>query len=42
MAQNGELPGFKVCGQWRFRRTDVDAWIDAQTHRVHTSENGEE
>ena len=27
MAQSGELPGFKVRGQWRFRRCDIDAWI---------------
>ncbi len=27
MAQSGELPGFKVGGQWRFRRGDIDAWI---------------
>jgi excisionase family DNA binding protein len=33
MAQKGELPAFKVGGQWRFRRTDLDAWIDAKTRR---------
>lgn len=27
MSQSGELPGFKVRGQWRFRRSDIDAWI---------------
>ncbi len=31
MAQQGELPAFKVRGQWRFRRTDIDGWIQAQT-----------
>ena len=30
MAQDGDLPGFKVRGQWRFRRSDVDAWIASQ------------
>ena len=30
MAQRGELPAFKVGGQWRFRRADLDAWIDAK------------
>ena len=30
MAQSGELPGFKVRGQWRFRRSDLDAWIERQ------------
>lgn len=31
MAQKGEIPAFKVRGQWRFRRVDIDAWIEAQT-----------
>lgn len=30
MAQRGELPAFKVRGQWRVRRVDLDAWIIAQ------------
>jgi excisionase family DNA binding protein len=33
MAQRGELPGFKVRGQWRFRRTDIDQWIARQVER---------
>lgn len=33
MAQKGELPAFKVGGQWRFRRVDLDQWIDAKTSR---------
>lgn len=32
MAQSGELPGFKVRGQWRFSRRDLDAWIEQQKH----------
>ena len=28
MAQKGALPAFKVGGQWRFKRTDIDAWIE--------------
>lgn len=31
LAQNGEVPGFKVGGQWRFRRRDIEAWIDERT-----------
>lgn len=31
MAQKGEIPAFKVRGQWRFRRVDIDAWIQEQT-----------
>lgn len=30
MAQGGELTGFKVRGQWRFRRSDIDIWIRSQ------------
>ena len=32
MAQAGELPAFKVRGQWRFSRKDIDVWIDQQKH----------
>ena len=28
MAQRRELPSFKVRGQWRFRRADIDRWIE--------------
>jgi excisionase family DNA binding protein len=30
MAQKAELPRFKVRGQWRFRRQDLDTWMAAQ------------
>lgn len=30
MAQQGELPAFKVRGQWRFRRADIDTWMASQ------------
>lgn len=30
MAQKGLLPAFKVGGQWRFKRTDIDRWIEQQ------------
>ena len=30
MAQDGELPAFKVRGQWRIRRVDFDGWMVAQ------------
>ena len=30
MAQGFELPCFKVRGQWRFRRRDLDQWIAKQ------------
>ena len=31
LVQRGDLPGFKVGGQWRFRRTAIDSWIEAKT-----------
>lgn len=30
MAQQRELPAFKVRGQWRFKRDDIDTWIERQ------------
>ena len=39
MAQAGELPAFKVRGQWRFSRQDIDAWIEQQ--KVKTQDYGE-
>ena len=34
MAQAAELPAFKVRGQWRFSRKDIDAWIERQKYTV--------
>jgi excisionase family DNA binding protein len=34
MAQGSELPAFKVRGQWRFKRSDLDAWIEQQKLEV--------
>lgn len=30
LAQRGQLPGFKVAGTWRFRKDDIDGWIEQQ------------
>ena len=30
LAAEGKLPGFKVGGSWRFRKTDLQRWIDEQ------------
>ncbi|MFM7243956.1 MAG: helix-turn-helix domain-containing protein [Planctomycetaceae bacterium] len=30
MANAGEIPAFKVRGQWRLRRADVVGWIQQQ------------
>jgi len=42
MAQNKELPAFKVRGQWRFRREDIDRWIDQQTDKKGAGEGSDE
>ena len=30
MAQKGQLSAFKVGSQWRFKRADLDQWIEDQ------------
>ncbi|HEX2581779.1 MAG TPA: helix-turn-helix domain-containing protein [Dongiaceae bacterium] len=34
LAKRGELPGFKVAGAWRFKRSDLNVWIDLQKKAV--------
>jgi excisionase family DNA binding protein len=29
-AQAGEIPAFKIRGQWHIGRSELDQWIDAQ------------
>lgn len=30
LAAEKKLPGFKVGGSWRFKRDDLEAWIEEQ------------
>lgn len=30
LVKKRELPGFKVAGAWRFKRTDIESWIEQQ------------
>ena len=30
LAQQGQLPGFKVGGQWRFNKAMLEAWVADQ------------
>jgi excisionase family DNA binding protein len=30
LAAEGKLPGFKVGGSWRFKKSDLEAWIEKQ------------
>jgi excisionase family DNA binding protein len=34
LAKKRELPGFKVAGAWRFKREDIDSWIERQKAAV--------
>jgi len=34
LAQQRRIPSFKVGGQWRFRREDLEAWIGSQTEET--------
>ncbi|WP_233713226.1 methylation-associated defense system helix-turn-helix domain-containing protein MAD1 [Amaricoccus solimangrovi] len=31
LAAEGEIPGFKVGGSWRFKRQDIERWIAQKT-----------
>lgn len=30
LAKRGDLPGFKVARTWRFKKSDIDQWIERQ------------
>lgn len=30
----GKVPGFKVGGAWRFRKSEIDKWIFSQERKV--------
>lgn len=35
LAAEGKIPGFKVGGSWRFKRSQIEKWIDAaMEHRT--------
>lgn len=36
LASQGKLPGFKVGGSWRFKRSEIGAWIKKQSARSGT------
>ncbi|MBM3188061.1 MAG: helix-turn-helix domain-containing protein [Chloroflexi bacterium] len=36
-AQDAKIPAIKIGRTWRFRRTDLDSWL--QRHLQHESEN---
>ena len=40
LAQNGEIPAFKLGGTWRFRRSELERWIDANSNQHPTTGKG--
>lgn len=42
LAQQAQLPGFKVGGQWRFKRHDLEAWIEQQKSHTQEEQHGKE
>ncbi|MDJ0762799.1 MAG: helix-turn-helix domain-containing protein [Myxococcota bacterium] len=40
MAQNGEIPVFKIRGQWRIRKTDFDQWMNEQAASAGKADRG--
>jgi excisionase family DNA binding protein len=37
-AQNGDIPAFKVGGTWRFRRSELERWIDTNSNQHKTTD----
>ena len=33
IASRGDIPGFKVGGSWRFRRSEIEKWIKKQERK---------
>lgn len=41
LAASGKLPAFKLGGTWRFRRNDLDQWIDSSIGKATVDDNEE-
>jgi PTS system nitrogen regulatory IIA component len=41
MLERNELPGVRVGGQWRFRKAEVDYWLDRRLQRLDTAQLGD-
>ena len=41
MAQSGKIPASKVGTQWRFRQSDVDAWLEQNKNVASKDEERE-
>ncbi len=34
LVQEGQIPGFKAGNSWRFKRADIERWIEDQKERA--------
>ena len=34
LVSEGKLPGFKVGGSWRFKKVDLEEWIEKQKSKM--------
>ena len=39
-AQNGDIPAFKLGGTWRFRRSELERWIDENSNQRPSAKKG--
>lgn len=39
-AQRGQIPAFKLGGTWRFRRSEIERWIDQNSNRYPSPAKG--
>jgi excisionase family DNA binding protein len=37
LAAEGKIPGFKVGGSWRFKRSELEKWIERQSTEQKTA-----
>lgn len=40
LVQDGQVPGFKVGNSWRFKRGDIERWIEDQKKRLQRPGGG--
>ncbi len=40
LASNGQIPAFKLGGTWRFRRAELDRWIDSRIVKCDETKSG--
>lgn len=38
LVAEGKIPGFKVGGAWRFRKSEIDRWIASQERKTLKTE----